>query len=154
MGIFNFRKPKKASIKKQEKTRPSVHINCDKNGIQINKDRLEFPTTYDRLIEILGEANRIEDFKNTSIKVYLWDDLGIYCSAPDPNNILMMMLIKDNSYDLGHQPKQNFTSTLIVDGNEVGDEFVFIPSERPYIIRGLVRESKLAAVAIGWNSKI
>lgn len=149
MGIFDFRDPNK---RKKNKERISIH--CDSKEIRINDTTISFPTTYNILKDILGEASRIEPFKQTGIKVYLWDNLGIYCSMPDPENILMLMLIKDNGYDLGHQPRKNFTSELIIDGVVVADEFPNVKPDRPYIVRALIKEQKLVAIAIGWNSKI
>ena len=149
MGLFDFRDPTK-----RNKTKQHIQIECDAKDIRINDSTITFPTSYTILIEILGEASRIEPFKETGIKVYLWDELGIYCSMPDPENILMLMLIKDNGYDLGHQPRKNFTSALRIDGLEVTDEFPNVNPDRPYIVRALIKEQKLLAIAIGWNSKV
>lgn len=149
MGIFDFRDSNKRNKKKN-----NIQIACDSEEIRVNNTPISFPTTYDILKDIIGEATRIEPFKQTGIKVYLWDDLGIYCSMPDPEHILMLMLIKDNSYDLGHQPRKNFNSELMIDGKKVTDEFPNINPDRPYIVRGLIKEQKLVAIAIGWNSKL
>lgn len=149
MGIFDFRDPSKRKKKQQ-----SISIHCDPKEIRINDNTISFPTSYTVLKDILGEASRIEPFKQTGISVYLWDDLGIYCSMPDPENILMLMLIKDNGYDLGHQPRKNFTSDLSIDGVAVTDDFPNVNPDRPYIVRALIKEQKLVAIAIGWNSKI
>lgn len=149
MGIFDFR-----DFTKRHKKKKQIQIDCDPLEVKINGMILAFPTTYSVLKELIGEASRIEPFKQTGIDVYLWDELGVYCSMPDPNNILMLMLIKDNSYDLGHQPRKNFIGPLTIDGKMVNEEFPNIPPDRPYIVRGLIKENKLVAIAIGWNSKL
>ncbi|MGO3182133.1 MAG: DUF7738 domain-containing protein [Aequorivita sp.] len=148
MGIFDFRDPSKRKTKQK-----SIRIQCDPKEVRINETTINFPTSYATLKKVFGEASRIEPFKQTGIKVYLWDDLGIYCSAPDPDNILMLMLILDNGYDLGHQPKSNFTNDLVVDGVAVVDDLPNVKPDRTNIVRALYKENKLVAVAIGWNSK-
>lgn len=149
MGIFDFRDPSKRKKKKQ-----SISIECDSKEVRINGTVVSFPTSYTNLQEILGEANRIVPFKQTGIDVYLWDDLGIYCSMPDPNNILMLMLILDNAHDLGHQPRKNFTSDLIIDGVVVENDLPNINQDRPYIVKSIKKGLKVVAIAIGWNSRV
>lgn len=149
MGIFDFRDPSKRKKKKQ-----SISIACDAKEVRINDSVVNFPTSYTHLTEILGEANRIVPFKQTGIKVYLWDDLGIYCSMPDPDNILMLMLILDNTHDLGHQPHKNFSSDLIIDGVVVENDLPNINQDRPYIVKSIKKGLKVVAIAIGWNSRV
>ena len=102
MGIFDFRDPNK-----RKKKKISVSIQCDAKEVCINKKSVKFPTNYATLKNILGEATRIENLKQTKNKVYLWDDLGIYCSTADPDKMLMLLLVEDNRYGLGHQPKKS-----------------------------------------------
>lgn len=149
MGLFDFR-----DIKKRHKKKETINIVCNADEVRINDTIVTFPTSYSILKELIGEASRIEPFKQTGINVYLWDELGVYCSMPDPEHILMLMLIKDNGYDLGHQPRKNFNSHLLIDGKVVTDEFPNINPNRPYIVRGLIKGQKLVAIAIGWNSKL
>ena len=99
MGIFDFRDPNK----RREKT-STLEIACDLTGLRINGTPISFPTNYEILKSILGDASRIEQIKQSRSKVYLWDDLGVYCSSADPEKMLMLLLVVDNRYGLGHQP--------------------------------------------------
>lgn len=150
MGIFDFRDPSK----KKKKKKGSINIACDAKEVRINDTIVSFPTTYTNLQEVLGEASRIVPFKQTGSSVYLWDHLGIYCSMPDPDNILMLMLILDNTHDLGHQPRKNFTSDLIIDGVVVENDLPNINQDRPYIVKSIKKGLKVVAIAIGWNSRV
>ncbi|MDN6310268.1 MAG: DUF7738 domain-containing protein [Flavobacteriaceae bacterium] len=147
MGIFDFRNPDKRKKK-------TTTLECDPHKIRINKTVIQFPTTYAVLKDILGEASRIEPLNQTENNVYLWDDLGIYCSTPDPENVLMLMLIKDNGYDLGNQPKKNFTGNVFVDDKAIDNNLPYIAPDRPYIMRAIEKDNKLVAIAVGWNSKL
>lgn len=144
MGIFDFRNPKKKKKKK-------IIFECQPDKILINETPIKFPTSYDTLKEIFGEASRIDPLKQTTNDVYLWDELGIYCSTPDPDNVLMLMIIKDNSHDLGNQPKRNFTGSVLLDQNEIENFLPKIDQDRPYILRSIDKDDKLVALAIGWN---
>jgi len=80
MGIFDFRDPNK---RKKAAKGMNIHIQCDPNEIRINDVIISFPTNYGVLKDVLGNATRIEPINQTKNNVYLWDDLGIYCSSPD-----------------------------------------------------------------------
>lgn len=146
MGLFDWRDPNKRKIKKE-----IVEIKCDVEKIYINNQAISFPTTYEYIKKILGEASRIESIKQTKNSVYLWDDLGIYCSTNDPEKMLMLLLVEDNRYGLGHQPKKNFTGTLFIDGESLELNFEKINDDRPYMIRAIYKDDKRVAIALGWN---
>lgn len=146
MGIFDFRDPNK-----RRKEKGTVIIKCDPKGIRINNSSISFPTNYNILKTIFGDATRIEPINQTKNKVYLWDDLGIYCSSPDPEKMLMLLLVEDNRYGLGHQPKNNFTGTVQIDGEDMNTTLKNVDNDRPYIIRSVIKENKQVAIALGWN---
>jgi hypothetical protein len=146
MGIFDFRDPNK-----RRKEKGTVIIKCDPKGIRINNSSISFPTNYNILKTIFGDATRIEPINQTKNKVYLWDDLGIYCSSPDPEKMLMLLLVEDNRYGLGHQPKNNFTGTVQIDGEDMNTTLKNVDIDRPYIIRSVIKENKQVAIALGWN---
>lgn len=146
MGIFDFRNPNK-----RKKERETVIIKCDSKEIHINNVTISFPTNYTTLKNILGEATRIEPTKQTKNKVYLWDDLGIYCSTNDPEKMLMLLLVEDNRYGLGHQPLNNFTGDILIDGKPIENSIQNVDVDRPYMIRSIIKENKQVAVALGWN---
>ncbi len=146
MGIFDFRDPSKR--KKKEAT---VIIQCDPKEIRINNSPISFPTSYNIIRGILGDATRIEPITQTTNKVYLWDELGIYCSCPDPEKMLMLLLVEDNRYGLGHQPKSNFTGKVLIDGEAMEITLDKVGQDRPYIIRSVIKENKQVAIALGWN---
>jgi len=146
MGIFDFRDPNK-----RRKEKGTVIIKCDPKGIRINNSSISFPTNYNILKTIFGDATRIEPIKQTKNKVYLWDELGIYCSSPDPEKMLMLLLVEDNRYGLGHQPKNNFTGTVQIDGEDMNTTLKNVDIDRPYIIRSVIKENKQVAIALGWN---
>jgi len=146
MGIFDFRDPNK-----RRKEKGTVIIKCDPKGIRINNSSISFPTNYNILKTIFGDATRIEPINQTKNKVYLWDELGIYCSSPDPEKMLMLLLVEDNRYGLGHQPKNNFTGTVQIDGEDMNTTLKNVDNDRPYIIRSVIKENKQVAIALGWN---
>jgi hypothetical protein len=149
MGIFDWRNPNNRK-KKQLK----VEIKCDFSAIFINTIKISFPTNYTALKKILGEASRIEAVKQTNNNVYLWDELGIYCSTNSPERMLMLLLVEDNRYGLGHQPLNNFTGDVIIDGQPMLDAIQAVNEDRPYIIRSIIKDNKQVAIAIGWNPSI
>ncbi len=149
MGIFDFRNPDK---RKQKPV--NILIECNHNEIRINNSAISFPTSYNVLKEIFGEATRIEPIKQTKNNVFLWDELGIYCSTPDPEKMLMLLLVEDNRYGLGHQPKKNFTGSVLIDGSSIEESINDVGTERPYIIRSISKENKQVAIALGWNPRI
>ncbi len=149
MGIFDFRDPSK-----RKKKTGSVIIECDPKAIRINNSSISFPTSYNIIKNILGDATRIEPIKQTKNSVYLWDELGIYCSSADPEKMLMLLLVEDNRYGLGHQPKSNFTGTVLIDGEPMDTTLENVGNDRPYIIRSVIKDKKQVAIAIGWNPGI
>lgn len=149
MGIFDFRDPSK-----RKKKRDTISIQCDLTEVQINNSTIRFPTTYSVLKTIFGDATRIEPIKQTKSNVYLWDDLGIYCSSADPEKMLMLLLVEDNRYGLGHQPKKNFTGTVLIDGEDISTSLQHVGLDRPYMIRSIIKENKQVAIALGWNPGI
>lgn len=146
MGIFDFRDPSKRKVK-----RDTIIIKCDLKEVYINNTPIRFPTNYTTLKSILGEATRIEPIKQTKNKVYLWDDLGIYCSSNDPEKMLMLLLVEDNRYGLGHQPKTNFIGAILIDGEPMENTLQNVDVDRPYMLRSIIKENKQVAVALGWN---
>ena len=149
MGIFDFRDPNKRKKKAQV-----VTIQCDPNEMRINNESIRFPTNYTVLKSIFGEATRVEPLKGTKNKVYLWDDLGIYCSTMDPEKMLMLLLVEDNRYGLGHQPLKNFTGTVFIDGDSLETNIQNVNEDRPYMIRSIIKENNRVAIAIGWNPSV
>ncbi len=146
MGIFDFRDPNK-----RKKKTSVLTIECSLLEIRINNLPISFPTNYTTLKAIIGEATRIEPIKQTKSNVYLWDDLGIYCSCPDPEKMLMLLLVQDNRYGLGHQPKSNFTGDIQIDGKDISISLNDVGDDRPYMIRSIVKDENQVAIALGWN---
>lgn len=146
MGIFDWRNPNNRKKKKEK-----VTIECDKDFIIINNEAISFPTNYSIIKSILGEASRIESIQQTKNKVYLWDELGIYCSTNDPDKMLMLLLVQDNRYGLGHQPLNNFTGDILIDGDTIERNIDNVGEDRPYMLRSIIKEGKQVAVALGWN---
>lgn len=151
MGIFDFRDPKK---RKKKGKKIAVNIACDSTSVKINDTPIEFPTTYENLKQVLGEASRIEPSEKTQNKVYLWDELGIYCSAPDPEKMLMLLFVEDSRYGLGHQPKNNFKGNVLVDGEALDKNIQNVDGGRPYMIRSVIKEDERVAIALGWNPAV
>jgi hypothetical protein len=65
--------------------------------------------------------------------------------------MLMLLLVEDNRYGLGHQPKNNFTGTILIDGKPIDTAINDVGMDRPYMIRSIIKEKKQVAIAIGWN---
>jgi len=149
MGIFDFRDPKK-----RKKKRATISIACNPQQILINNTLISFPTNYNALKNIFGEASRIEPIKQTKNNVYLWDELGIYCSSPDPEKMMMLLLVEDNRYGLGHQPKSNFRGTVLIDGSSMDTSLDNVGVDRPYMIRSIIKDKHQVAIALGWNPGI
>ena len=149
MGIFDFRDPSKRKKKQQILT-----VECDTKEIRLNNTIISFPTTYAILKSIIGEATRIELVKKSKSNVYLWDDLGVYCSTNNPEKMLMLLLVEDNRYGLGHQPKKNFTGTVLIDGEKIQATLENVDLYRPYIIRSIIKDKKQVAIALGWNPDV
>lgn len=147
MGIFDWRNPNN----RKTNERKNVTIECDKNFIVINNEAISFPTNYSILKSILGEASRIEPVKQTNNKVYLWDELGIYCSTNNPEKMLMLLLVEDNKYGLGHQPKKNFKGNVVIDNRPLEEGINNVNEDRPYMIRAINKDDKRVAIALGWN---
>ncbi|CAZ97356.1 MULTISPECIES: DUF7738 domain-containing protein [Zobellia] len=146
MGIFDFRDPSK-----RKKQSTPISVECTATEIFLNNTSISFPTNYTVLKNILGEASRIEPIKNTNNKVYLWDDFGIYCSTANPDKMLMLLLVEDNRYGLGHQPLKNFEGNVSIDGKPMAENIQNVDIDRPYMIRSIIKEQKQVAIAIGWN---
>ncbi|MDX1327868.1 MAG: hypothetical protein R3299_09180 [Arenibacter sp.] len=146
MGIFDFR-----DLSKRKKKKETIVIECDSETIRIQGARIQFPTNYDALEAIIGKPNRVESVRNSKNKVFLWDDLGIYCSTATPENMLMILLVEDNRYGLGHQPLNNFQGTVIIDGEPIKDSIQNVSGDRPYIIRSIIKDQNQVAIALGWN---
>ncbi|APQ16752.1 DUF7738 domain-containing protein [Maribacter hydrothermalis] len=149
MGLFDFR-----DVNKRKKKKDRVIIACTPSGILINDTPISFPTNYTILKNILGEASRIEPIKQTKNNVYLWDDLGIYCSTADAQKMLMILLVEDNRYGLGHQPKSNFTGIVTIDDKPIAENIQNVSQDRPYMIRSINKENNQVAIALGWNPGI
>jgi len=149
MGIFDFRDPSK-----RKKKTSTLSIECNLKEIRINNTPVSFPTNYNTLKGLLGEATRIEPIQQTKSKVYLWDDIGVYCSSADPEKMLMLLLVEDNRYGLGHQPKSNFTGDVQIDGKPISASLNSVDNDRPYIIRSIIKDDKQVAIALGWNPGI
>lgn len=148
MGLFDFR-----DLSKRKK-KGTITIECEPDGVRINSSSISFPTSYKTLKNILGDATRVEPINQTNSKVYIWDELGIYCSSNNPDKMLMLLLVEDNSYGLGHQPKNNFTGTVLIDGEAMDISLEKVSNDRPYIIRSVIKEKKQVAIALGWNPGI
>jgi hypothetical protein len=146
MGLFDFR-----DVNKRKKKKDRVTIACTPSEIFINDTPISFPTNYTFMKEVLGDASRIEPIKQTKNNVYLWDDLGIYCSTADAQKMLMILLVEDNRYGLGHQPKSNFTGVVTIDGKPIAENIQNVSHDRPYIIRSISKENIQVAIALGWN---
>jgi hypothetical protein len=146
MGIFDWRNPNNRKTKKEE-----ITIECEQDFIVINNEAISFPTSYSILKSIIGEASRVEPIKQTNNNVYLWDELGIYCSTNNPKKMLMLLLVEDNRYGLGHQPKKNFSGTVSIDGKSLDQGIAGVNEDRPYMIRAINKDNKRVAVALGWN---
>lgn len=146
MGIFDWRNPENRNKKNK-----SIIVECTANEVLINTVKVSFPTNYDTLVDVLGKASRIKPLKQTNNEVYLWDELGIYCSTNDPEKMLMLLFVEDNRYGLGHQPQKNFTGEILVDGASIEKKLGNVGLERPYMLRSIVKEGKQVAVALGWN---
>ncbi|MEP0266634.1 hypothetical protein [Dokdonia sp.] len=149
MGIFDFRDPNK-----RRKKIATITVHCNLNEVSINTTTINFPTNYTTLKEILGDATRIEAIKHTNNSVYLWDELGIYCSTTSPEKMLMLLLVVDNRYGLGYQPKNNFKGTVLIDGKPLESTIQDVGADRPYMIRSISKENKQVAIALGWNPVI
>ena len=126
-------------------------INCGRETIHINEFGIVFPTSLKTLEGILGKSSRREVVGRTNARVYLWDHLGIYCSSPNPDNLLMLMLVLNNEFGLGHQPKYNFKGSILIDGKPFEKNTDKITSKRPYIFRSIFKNNLLVAIALGWN---
>ncbi|MFD0799381.1 hypothetical protein ACFQZJ_18055 [Maribacter chungangensis] len=146
MGLFDFR-----DVNKRKKKRDGTVVACSATGIHLNGTPIEFPAQYTLLRDILGEASRIEPIKQTKNKVYLWDELGIYCASADPEKMLMLLLVQDNRYGLGHQPKKNFMGEVTIDGKPLANNIQNVGQDRPYMIRAIIKENQQVAIALGWN---
>lgn len=146
MGIFDFR-----DLNKRKQKQTTINLQCDHQKIYINNQFISFPTNYNKLKNVLGEATRIEQVKQSKNQVYLWDEIGIYCATSDPEKMLMLLFVVDNRYGLGHQPIKNFTGKVFVDGEPMENNLENIGVDRPYILRSVIKENKQVAIAIGWN---
>jgi len=146
MGIFDWRNPNN-----RKTTREKITIECDQDFIIINNEAISFPTNYSILKSILGEASRIEPVKQTNSKVYLWDEIGIYCSTNNPEKMMMLLLVEDNRYGLGHQPKNNFKGNVFIDRQPLEEGINNVNGDRPYMIRAINKDNNRVAVALGWN---
>jgi len=146
MGIFDFRDPNK-----RKKKAITITVECNLKDIYINNSLISFPTNYNTLKNILGEATRIEPIKQTKNNVYLWDELGIYCSSNDPEKMLMLLLVEDIRYGLGHQPLKNFKGNVLIDGESIEKTIGNVDLDRPYMIRSIIKDKNRVAIAIGWN---
>ncbi len=149
MGIFDFRNPNKRKVQTD-----TIRIQCTPKELRINESLISFPTNYTALRAILGDATRIEPIKNTKNNVYLWDEWGIYCSSPDPEKMLMLLLVIDARYGLGHQPVKNFVGSVRIDGQDIATSLKNVGHERPYMIRSIHKENKQVAIALGWNPRV
>ncbi len=149
MGLFDFR-----DVNKRKKKTQATIVQCDPKGIRINDTHINFPTTYTILKDILGNATRVEPIKQTKNNVYLWDDLGIYCSSPDPQKMLMLLFVTDIRYGLGHQPLNNFKGSIFVDGETLNVAIQNVDESRPYMLRSILKENNQVAIALGWNPVI
>ena len=65
--------------------------------------------------------------------------------------MLMLLLVEDNRYGLGHQPKKNFSGTVSIDGKSLDQGIAGVNEDRPYMIRAINKDNKRVAVALGWN---
>jgi hypothetical protein len=149
MGIFDFR-----DASKRKKKSETVTLECNPKEVLLNNELISFPTNYTILKSILGEASRIEPIKQTKNNVYLWDDLGIYCSTANPEKMLMLLLVEDNRYGLGHQPLTNFKGIVTIDGESIAESIQNVDVDRPYMLRSIIKDDKQVAIAIGWNPSI
>ena len=149
MGIFDFRDPNK-----RKKKTATISIQCNCNEVSINNTVINFPTNYSVLKNILGEASRIEAIKYSKNSVYLWDELGIYCSTINPEKMLMLLLVIDNRYGLGFQPKNNFTGQVLLDGKFLESEIQCEDIDRPYIVKSINKDNKQVAIILGWKPNI
>ena len=138
--MFNFFKKKKIT--------PLV-IKCNTESITINDKEISFPTTYDKLIEVLGEPSR--EIKKTNTYV-LWDDHGIFYGSNNLNKVLSINIYQNKKDRTEYNTKHQFKGSLFLEGEEIThNEFVKIPIGKAVIHRlGSESESRFG-FSIGAN---
>jgi len=89
-----------------------VELNDD--GILINGQEVAFPTTVDKLSQILGEPSR-KYYERNDWRI-MWDDLGVYASGID---IISMMFVIKRQEGFQFAPETLFTGEVIVEGRPI-----------------------------------
>lgn len=89
-----------------------VELNDD--GILINGQEVAFPTTVDKLSQILGEPSR-KYYERNDWRI-MWDELGVYASGID---IISMMFVIKQQEGFQFAPETLFTGEVIVEGKPI-----------------------------------
>jgi len=100
---------------KKKKITPLV-IKCNTDTITINDKELSFPTTYNKLIDVLGNPSREIKKSNTYV---LWDDHGIFYGSNDFNNVLSINIYQNKKDRSEYNTKNQFTGSLFLDDEDI-----------------------------------
>lgn len=105
--MFSFFKKKEA---------PKITISCKTDEVTINDKKVDFPSNYKKLIEVLGEPTR-EIEKN---KYYIfWDSIGVFCGFTDKNNILSISVHQIKKSKSEYDTKEQFIGKLFLNDEDI-----------------------------------
>lgn len=117
-----------------------VTIVCDTDVVYVNDTPLTFPTSYDKLIEVLGTPTR-ELIKSNYYMI--WDKQGLFCGYTDKNEILAINVYQNKKDRSEYNTKKQFKGKLILNDQEItNNEF------------GKISLGKLAIHRLGSESDI
>ncbi|WP_291869372.1 hypothetical protein [Maribacter sp.] len=107
-------------FKKKVKPIP-LDIHLQEHKVIINKQELYFPTTYDKLVAILGEPSQTERTKLTKSYMSCWDAYGIYTSYSSfyIHSILLVISKQPKLLNLQLYPANTFTGTLFFENKSL-----------------------------------
>lgn len=100
----------------KKKKRPQIKIVCKTDETFINDKNVNFPTSYNKLIEILGEPSRkIEKSKHYAF----WDSIGVFCGYTNEDEILSINVHQIKKSKSEYDTKKQFTGKLFLDDEDI-----------------------------------
>ena len=105
--MFNFFKKKKVI---------DLVIKCNTDAIVINETQIDFPTSYNTLVSVLGKPDR--ELKMTN-HYMIWDNYGVFCGCTDKENILSINIYQNKQDRSEYNTKKQFKGQLFLNDEEI-----------------------------------
>jgi hypothetical protein len=92
-------------------TMPSDGIGVSRKGLTIGSDKLVLPTPQSRIVDILGEPDRVEDLAN---RILIWDKLGIFAYVHQGRTEVHAVSVSFACETMSYCPAQRYAGVVVI----------------------------------------